>query len=406
MADFVMPTLGADMAEGTLVAWKKQIGERVSKGDVIAEVETDKAAIDVETFTAGVIERLLVDPGDKVPVGTVMAVIREERAPTEKAGQQVETEARAEKKPPSGTPPSAGEPPRAAAAQPTRASSDTTRLRISPAARQLAQELGIDPASVRGTGPAGAISRDDVQRAAAGTDRPGAAPEPAAVPSADRRARMRQTIAAAMTRSKREIPHYYLSTAIDMGPAMTWLAKSNAARSVTDRLLPGVLLIKAVALALKEIPELNGFWRDGRAVPSEAVHVGVAISLRGGGLVAPAIHETDRLTLGEVMQRLQDLVKRARAGSLRSSEMAAPTITVTSLGELGVDGVFGVIYPPQVALVGFGKIAERPWVVDGRVAARPVVTASLSADHRVSDGHRGGLLLAAVDRLLQRPDDL
>jgi pyruvate dehydrogenase E2 component (dihydrolipoamide acetyltransferase) len=217
---------------------------------------------------------------------------------------------------------------------------------------------------------------------------------------------MRQTIAAAMARSKREIPHYYLSTIIDMGRAITWLKEENLKRPVTDRLLYGVLLIKAVALALRQVPELNALWKDNAAVQSPDIHVGVAISLRQGGLVAPAIHHTDRQSLGELMRSFQDVVKRARAGTLRSSELSDPTITVTSLGEQGVETVFGVIYPPQVALVGFGKLADRPWVFDGQVVSRPVVTATLSADHRVTDGHRGGLFLSAVDRLLQEPGQL
>jgi pyruvate dehydrogenase E2 component (dihydrolipoamide acetyltransferase) len=217
---------------------------------------------------------------------------------------------------------------------------------------------------------------------------------------------MRKTIGAAMARSKREIPHYYLSTTIDMSGAMTWLADENLKRSVVDRLLYGVLLIKAVALALPEVPELNSIWKGDVPVPSSEINVGVAISLRQGGLVAPALHHPDRQTIDDLMKNFRDLVKRARAGSLRSSELTDSTITVTSLGELGVEAVFGIIYPPQVALVGFGKVVERPWSVGQQIVSRPTVTATLSADHRVSDGHRGGLFLSAVDRLLQEPGKL
>jgi pyruvate dehydrogenase E2 component (dihydrolipoamide acetyltransferase) len=214
---------------------------------------------------------------------------------------------------------------------------------------------------------------------------------------------MRQAIAAAMARSKREIPHYYLSTSIDLSRAMTWLTDENLKRPIEERLLYGVLLIKAVALALREVPELNALWSGGQVVQSQAIHVGVAISLRQGGLVAPALHDTDRQSLSELMRNFRDLVTRARAGTLRSSELSDPTITVTSLGEQGAESVFGVIYPPQVAIVGFGKLVERPWVAEGRIVARPVVTATLSGDHRVTDGHRGGLFLTAVGRLLQNP---
>ena len=217
---------------------------------------------------------------------------------------------------------------------------------------------------------------------------------------------MRQAIAAAMARSKREIPHYYLSTTIDMARAMAWLAETNLKRTVEERLLYGVLLIKAVAVALREFPELNSLWIGGKAVPSADANVGVAISLRQGGLVAPAIHNTDRQSLDNLMRSFLDLVKRARAGSLRASELSDPTITVTSLGDQGVDTVFGVIYPPQVAIVGFGRVRERAWSVESKVVSRLAVTATLAGDHRVSDGHRGGLFLAAVDRLLQEPDKL
>lgn len=386
MAEFLMPTLGSDMTEGTLVVWKKKVGDRVVKGEIIAEVDTEKAAIEIESFHTGLIERLITRPGDKVPVGTVMAIIREEGEPAAK----VAVEAKPEMKPVPQAPPSA-----AGRTIPSPAPGPG-RLRISPAARQLATELGVDPSTLQGTGPDGAITREDVQRtAAARLETP-----------IDRQARMRQTIAAAMARSKREIPHYYLSTTIDMGRAMTWLKEENLKRPVADRLLYGVLLIKAVALALRQVPELNGMWKGNAAVQSPDIHVGVAVSLRQGGLVAPAIHHTDKLSLGELMNRFLDVVKRARAGTLRSSELSDPTITVTSLGEQGVETVFGVIYPPQVALVGLGKIVERPWVVEGQVVPRSVVTASLSADHRVTDGHRGGLFLSAVDRLLQEPGQL
>ncbi len=396
MAEFLMPTLGADMSAGTLVAWHKKVGDRVTRGEIIAEVDTDKAAIDVEVFTTGVIEKIMVQPGEKVPVGTALAIIREEGKPTAATPQTAPPpKAPLTTSPATVTPSSVPVPPQA---QP---SVEVGRLRISPSAKQLAVELGIVPVTVLGTGPGGAITREDIQRAATAKLAAAAPSQPETI--GDRQTRMRQAIAAAMTRSKREIPHYYLSTTIDMSRAMTWLAQENLTRSVADRLLYGVLLIKAVALALREVPELNTLWKDGQAVQSQAIHVGVAISLRQGGLVAPALHNTDQLSRDELMGNLMDLVKRARAGSLRSSELSDPTITVTNLGEQGVETVFGVIYPPQVALVGFGKVVERPWVVEKQVVSRPLITATLSADHRVTDGHRGGLFLAAVDRLIQEP---
>jgi len=377
-----MPILTADMSAGTLVAWHKRPGDTVKRGDSVALVETDKGLIDVEIFTAGVIEKLLVEPGATVPTGTPLAIVREA------AGAAPANVVAA---PPPPHAPAAPPPPVIPAAQ--------GRLKISPLARKLAADLGIDPATVRGTGPGGVVRREDVEAA-------GAARAAAPQTGIDRQARLRQAIGAAMARSKREIPHYYLSHSIDMHRAVTWLAQENLERPVTERLLYGVLLIKAVALGLREYPELNALWRGGEAVRSEAVHVGVAISLRGGGLVAPALQDADKRSVSDLMRGLRDLVQRARRGGLRSSELSAPTITVTSLGEQGVESVFGVIFPPQVAIVGFGRLVERPWSVNGQIVSRPVITATLSADHRLSDGHRGSLFVDALDRRLQEPAGL
>ena len=386
-----MPILGADMVAGTLVAWRKQPGERVTRGDIIAEVETEKGLIDVEVFVSGVLERIVVPPGTTVPTGTVLAVIHEDGAGVSAVAPAAPVPAVSTFTPSVPVAPAAATPPPAARGE---------RARVSPLARKVAAQLGVDPTVIRGTGAGGVVTREDVERAAAARSA-AAAPRPRLDT-----ARMRQAIAAAMTRAKREIPHYYLTHTIDLHAALAWLAEDNARRPVTDRLLYGVLLLKAVALGLREVPELNAVWRGEHAEPSAAVHLGVAISLRGGGLVAPALHDADRRPLGDLMRAFRDLVQRARSGGLRSSELSDPTITVTSLGEQGVESVHGIVYPPQVAIVGFGRVSERPWVVGGAVVARPLVTVTLSADHRVSDGHRGGLFLAAVERLLQAPERL
>jgi pyruvate dehydrogenase E2 component (dihydrolipoamide acetyltransferase) len=217
---------------------------------------------------------------------------------------------------------------------------------------------------------------------------------------------MRAAIAAAMSRSKREIPHYYLANTIDAGAAVQWVADQNAQRSPDRRLLVGALFVKATALATKSYPEFNGRCERGAFTPSLAVHAGVAISIRGGGLIAPAVHDVAELPLDELMAKMRDLVARVRAGRFRGSEIADPTITVSSLGDRGVEALWGVIYPPQVAIVGFGRIVERPWAIDDALAVRPVVTTTLAADHRVSDGHRGALFLARIGDLLQRPESL
>jgi pyruvate dehydrogenase E2 component (dihydrolipoamide acetyltransferase) len=209
-----------------------------------------------------------------------------------------------------------------------------------------------------------------------------------------------------MARSKREVPHVYLSTTIDLTPALTWLTAENGRRSVAERLLPAVLFIKAVGRACAEVPDVNGFWTDHGFAAGSGVHVGCAIALRGGGLVAPALHDVETKSLEVVGREFADLVNRARAGALRSSEMSDATITVTNLGELGVESAYAIIYPPQVAIVGIGRIVERPWVVEGRIEPRSVVTISVSADHRAVDGRGAGVFLTAVERWLQAPATL
>lgn len=368
-----MPSLGADMDSGILVEWLKKPGDRVQRGDIIAVVETQKGAIEIEVFQAGVVETLLTEPGRKIAVGAPMAFIRGD---DEKADAAAMAPSR---------PPAPAAPPRAIAAP------AIGGLRVSPAARRRAEELGVALDGLTGTGPEGSVTLADVERAAK------------IAPSAARG--IREVIGSAMARSKREIPHYYLGQNVDLDPALAWLAAENARRPVPERLLYGVLLLRAVAQALRDYRDFNGFWVDGEFRRSERIHLGVAISLRQGGLIAPAIHDADSLSLSQLMNTLRDLVSRARKGGLRSSELSDPTITVTSLGEEATELVFPVIYPPQVAIIGFGSVQERPWVVGGTVQPRRVIFASLAGDHRVSDGHQGARFLAAVARRLQEPPE-
>jgi len=387
MIEFRLPSLGAEMDEGTLIEWKVGPGDTVKKGDVVAVVDTSKSAIDVEIWEPGTVWELAIEPGD-VPVGTVIARLLEageskEHAEEEKRKRVALAPARPVASPAAAAPPGDVKP--AAVAE--------ARVRVSPAARKRASELGVDLAKIAGTGPQGAIALEDVERA-------GKAP---AAPPKDRWVEMRRAIAAAMARSKREIPHYYLATDVPLAATSAWLARRNEGRSVTGRTLMAVPMLKAVARALVRYPEFNGYFRDGAFVAGAGIHLGVAISLRQGGLIAPAIRDVDTMDVDELMRCLADLVARARALTLRSSEMTDATITVTNLGDQGVEIVHGVIYPPQVALVGFGKVTQRPWAAEGKVVVMPIVTASLAADHRASDGHRGGLFLAEISRLLQAP---
>jgi pyruvate dehydrogenase E2 component (dihydrolipoamide acetyltransferase) len=401
------------MEAGTLVEWLVKPGDRVKRGDVVAVVETQKGAIEIETFQSGEIEQILVDLNSKVPVGTPLARIRTEgeakptavpppvapAAAVPPAAPAVERPPAAPAPPPPVAP--APPPPVAPAPPPPRAAALAAAARVSPAARKLAEERGIDLSRVTGRGPDGAITVADVEQRVAA---------PPVAPEKKRGgldlAAMRTAIAAAMARSKREIPHYYLEHQFEITACEQWLAEKNATLPPDNRLLLGALALKAVALAARRFPAFNGFYRDNKFEAAPAVHVGVAVSIRGGGLAAPALHDADQLPLDELMSGMRDLVARTRAGRIRGSEMSDPTITVSSLGERGVEALYGIIYPPQVAIVGIGKAVTRPWVVDGAIGPRSVITITLSADHRVSDGHAAALFLAEIGKLLQEPDKL
>ena len=394
MAEFRMPSLGADMEAGTLVEWLVKPGDKVKHGDIIAVVETQKGAIEIEVFEAGQVEEILVGLNTRVPVGTPLARIRGE-GEAETATAAPRTSLPIEPSPKKPSAPERRQPIIQPLAVPA-------FRRASPAARRLAQLSELDLSAIKGSGPGGAVLRADVERSSGA---PPAQVERKRAAGLDLDA-MRNAIAAAMASSKKEIPHYYLQHQADVTASEEWLARTNADRAPGDRLLLGALAIKSVALACRRFSAFNGFYQGGRYEPSSAVHAGVAIAIRGGGLAAPALRNADRLPLDELMTRLRDLVLRTRAGRLRSSEIADPTITVSSLGDRGVEALYGIIYPPQVALVGFGKAVQRPWVVDGAIVPRSIITITLSADHRVSDGHAGALFLAEIGRLLQEPDKL
>jgi pyruvate dehydrogenase E2 component (dihydrolipoamide acetyltransferase) len=420
MSDFRMPSLGADMDFGRVVEWNVKVGDRVKRGDIIVEVETDKGTFEIESPLEGTVQEIAVQSRAKVPVGTVLAKINTTGAPEPLVTQpltvpvatvpgiagtrpitSVEAPAPSEEPIPRVEPTMIAPPPALA------------RKKVSPLARRMAAELGVDLTSIEGTGAGGAVTKRDVEAAASRA--PSRVPAtigrelpegPKGAEGGSAATAMRRAIAAAVSRSKREIPHYYLSTDLDLKQAMSWLEAENSARPVEKRLLPAALLVKAVALALRRFPNLNGVWLEGELRVGQSINVGIAISLRSGGLIAPSLRDTDAKTVTEVMRGLSDLVQRARSGGLRGSEMTDATITVTNLGDQGVTTVYGVIYTPQVAIVGFGKIVERPWAEQGMLDVRHVVTATLAADHRATDGHYGGLFLAEVGRLLQTPEQL
>lgn len=476
MGDFTMPSLGADMESGTLSQWLVGPGDPVTKGDIIAVVETEKSDVEIEVFETGVVAELLVEPGTEVAVGTPLARIAEAGAsPGDTRPADAPT---AEPAPPSEAPPPSADQPdlgvaidpggRSVHQEPAAASGGRghrhASVVLSPLVRHLADERHVDATAIAGTGPGGRVTRADVERAsrtdllrpsregrvaasprarrladAAGLDlpsltgsgpggaviardvtaaeaagaplarsAPSASPPSTAAASAapDRKQSMRTAIARLMARANAEIPHYHVTSTIDLSTAMAWLDEHNRSVAPGERILPAALILRAVAVAAAEVGDLNGWWVDGRFEPAPSVDLGVAISLRGGGLVTPTIVGADQLALPEVMGALRGLVTRSRRGGLRGSDLHPASITVTNLGDQGAEEVIGVIQPPQVALVGVGRTTDRVLAIDGQAVVVPSTRLTVSGDHRASDGHAGSLLLAAIAKALQHPDDL
>ncbi len=370
MSEFLMPSLGADMESAILMEWLVKEGDKVTKGQVIAEVETSKGVIEIEVFEDGIVEKILVEEETECAVGRPLALIRTDGE--DLVEEQEESVSKIE--------------------LPLKEPTVEERIKASPAARKKARELGVDLAALASK-EEGVIQLHQVEDAVTVKDKRSTTDG------------MRQAIAAAVSRSNAEIPHYYLSTSINMSPALEWLEKINSKRSIKERILPAALLIRAIVLALKKVPELNGFYKDNLHV-SETIHPGIAIAQRKGGLITPALLNAQEMNLNETMQSLDDLISRTRAGKLRGSEMTQQTITITNLGDLGAEFVYGVIYPPQVALVGVGSIINAPWAEGDTLAVRKVIQVTLAGDHRATDGRTGALFLDKLKHFLKKPEEL
>ena len=394
MSEFLMPSLGADMESAVLMEWKVKVGDLVTKGQVIAEIETSKGVIEIEVFEDGIIEKILIEPETECAVGKPLAMIRAVGESSDKGqpGQSAQTVEKP-KEDLSCPKPLAVPSKKAIGAAQAHETSQKKRIKASPAARRKARELGLDLADIASE-PEKELHLSQIETAARRVHK-----APATLD-------MRQAIAAAMSRSNAEIPHYYLSASINMTVALTWLEELNKKFSIKKRILPAALLIHAVVWALKEIPQLNGFWLDGAQQISKEIHPGIAIALRRGGLITPALLGANEMNLEQTMQALSNLILRTRAGKLRGAELTQQTITITNLGDLGVECVYGIIYPPQVAIVGLGRIIDSPWVLDGNLTIQKVIQVTLSGDHRATDGRTGALFLEKLNHLLQNPEKL
>lgn len=384
MIEFRMPNLGADMEAGTLREWKIKPGDTIHRGDILAVVETQKGLIEIETFDEGTIDSLLLKEDDRVPVGAIMALINQKEKETDKSlpsemGKNTSSvQARIEKNEVINTP---------------------SGIRASPLARRIAAEHQIDLSGVKGTGEKGAISKEDVEMVIRQNHEISKEKSTVSTDS------IRMAIAAAMSKSNREIPHYYLETKIDMSRPLAWLTANNKSRSAANRILPVVLFIKATARALVEFPDINAIW-DNKLQRKKEINIGFVTSLRTGGIMIPTIHSADRKSIDEIMQTLNEIIPRARQLQLRSSDLSDSSITITNLGDNGVEKIFGIIYPPQVALIGFGGISEQPWAENGMLDVRPVLSITFAGDHRASDGQTGSKFLTAIKNHLLKPEVL
>jgi pyruvate dehydrogenase E2 component (dihydrolipoamide acetyltransferase) len=400
LSEVVMPQMGADMQEGTIVRWLRREGEAVKRGEIIAEIETDKANVEIEAYESGVLRRILLPEGTTVPVGEIIAVIA---APEDDVSRY---EAGA-------APPAAAEEARPAVAAPERPAAPAEappvvagRARASPVARRLAQELGVDLSLVRGTGPDGRILRRDVEAVARAPEAvPAAEPAPAAPVVAPAMSRMRQTIARRMAQSKREAPHYYLTMDVDVTEAQRLRRQLNEAAGGEVHISVNDMIVKAVAKALRRHPGFNAWFVDGQLQQQEALNIGVAVALEEG-LIAPAVLDCGRKSLPDIARDSRDLAERARSGVLKAEEYTGATFTVSNLGMYGVETLIAIIPPPQTAILGVGAVQQVPGVEDGEVVVRERMKVALSADHRVTDGALGARFLAEIRSFLESPISL
>jgi pyruvate dehydrogenase E2 component (dihydrolipoamide acetyltransferase) len=428
--EVTMPQMGADMVEGTLVRWLKHVGDTVRRGDVIAEIETDKATVELEAFESGTILKLVANEGDIVPVGDVIAILGDpsEAAP-EVERKPVPPPAKREIEP--GLKATAGT---AKAAEPAVATAragepEHGRIRISPVARKIAREAGIDIRTLKGSGPDGRILRRDVEAAIAALAARPAAPAQAAAPAAARPAtaapaparpapapaaaapeavelgKMRKAIAHRMTLSKQTQPHYYLTLDIDMTDALAFRSQLNAGLPEGQKVTINDLIVKACALALERHPKFNAAYSEEGLRMHERINICIGIALEEG-LIAPAVLDCQAKSLGRIAQETKDLIERARAGKLTAAEYGEGTFTITNLGAYGVETLIGIINPPQAAILGVGSVMPKPVVRDGEIVVRQVMKVALSADHRVTDGVEGARFIKEIQAILEQPATL
>ena len=450
----VMPQMGYDMHEGKVVRWLKKEGEEVTRGEVIAEIETDKATVEYEAYTGGVMAKIVAEEGIAIPVGGLIAVMT---APGEAIPEDILTDAAialaADSPAPAASAVQALEGPISAAVAPA----DAEEVRASPLARRLAKERGFDLATITGTGPGGRITEADIPEQ-------GAAVAPAALassngyikasPLAKRLARergidlatltgtgpggrvieadvpehavpaaaesvapatlvsenvelsrMRQAIARVTSDSKRDAPHFYVALDVDMTKAMSFRRDLNDELDAENRVSVNDLIVKASAIAIGRHPKFNSFFRDDHLQMNAAINVGIAIALESG-LIVPGVNGCESKSLVEIAAASRDLVSRANSGTLRNDEYSGTTFSVSNLGAFDIESFTAIIFPPHAAILAVGTVKEQPVVRDGELAIAQIMKATLSTDHRVADGAEAAQFLVEIKKLLQNPISL
>ncbi|MBF8258943.1 MAG: pdhC [Anaerolineales bacterium] len=387
----IMPSLGFDMTEGRLARWLINEGDPVEKGQAIAEIDTEKATVEIEAAAAGILARIIVHAGETVPVGTLIGVIAE-------AGEEVMTVSAPSPSPPA-PPPPAPVPGAGEGAAPSEA-----RVKASPVARKMAEEAGLDLSRIKGTGPGGRVVERDVQAAIA----VGSAPAPPGVPAMPAPGatvplnRMRKTIARRMTESKATAPHFYITVEINMDDAMKMREQLNALAPEAERVSVSDLVVAAVARTLARFPAMNASYREDNLEMHPQVNIGIAVALEDG-LIPPVLRDADKKSLKRIAAESRALTERARTNKLRSDDLGGGTFTVSNLGMFDVDEFIAIINPPEAAILAVGAVTRRPVAAAGVVRIASLMKTTLSVDHRVADGAQAGRFMQEFRKLLENP---
>ncbi len=406
--DVILPSLGFDMTEGKLSRWLRQEGERVEKGQAIAEIETEKATVEIEASVSGVLAKIVVQAGQTVPIGTVIGIIAE-------PGEKVAAAA----PPPAGAPPVPAAPPSPAPSAEERTEEERGaaggRIKASPVARRMAEEAGLDLAAVKGTGPGGRIMERDVEAATAARPRAAAGPAPPAAPGRTAAGAaaagpvpltpMRQAIARRMAQSKATAPHFYLTVDVDMDEAMKVREELNAVASEEEKVSVNDLVVAAAARTLTRFRMLNASYREGALEVHPRINIGIAVALEEG-LISPVLRDADTKPLRTIAAESKALSERARAGRLRADDLGSGTFTVSNLGMFDVEQFVAIINPPEAAILAVGAVTPRPVARGGAIRIAATVKATLSVDHRVADGAQAARFMQALKKLLENPVNL